>query len=127
LPKTDACDYGGAGWLMSISIENGGSPETTPFDLDGDDKVDENDMITITGPNGGNTVSAVGTLLDIGIPAQSGFLGDRQYTPHTGDESSSDGNGQNGDEGNRFIDDRRVEDISGTFGGRVSWEEIIND
>jgi type IV pilus assembly protein PilY1 len=126
LPKTDVCDYGGAGWLMSISIENGGSPETTPFDLNGDDVIGENDMITITDNNGDETlVSAVGTLLDIGIPAQSGFLGDRQYTPHTGDESGSENS--DGDEGNRFIDDRRVVDVSGQFSGRVSWEELINE
>lgn len=116
-PEPGECTYGGSGWLMSISIENGGSPDTTPFDLNDDEKVDENDMITISGggPNGEDiSVAAVGERVSEGLPTASAFLGNHQYTPNSSSSKGDD------------IDERNLEEILGPFSGRLSWEELIN-
>ncbi len=50
-----------------------------------------------------------------GIPAESAFLGDYQYTPGTDTDDGSD------------IEVNRINDLSGNRTGRLSWEEISLD
>ncbi|MEM9101481.1 MAG: PilC/PilY family type IV pilus protein [Pseudomonadota bacterium] len=99
IPETDACAYGGSGWLMSVSLENGLTPREPAFDTNNDDKVDEEDT------------PRAGELLTVGIPSESGFLGDNQYTP------TSAGT----------LERRAIQTLGGERTGRLAWDEIISN
>lgn len=71
IPESQICGFGGSGWLMSVNLFTGGATSSTVFDVDGDGIVDDNDNI------GGNT--HVGQKIE-GIPADSSFISDYQYT-----------------------------------------------
>ena len=97
--------FGGAGWLMSVKQVNGGPPDTPAFDLNGDYVVDDSDKVT---DSSGNTAIAGGHSFSQGIPAESNFLGDHQYTP--------------GSSGQIQHDVINVGESSNT--GRLSWRQL---
>ncbi|GLS27923.1 pilus assembly protein PilY [Marinibactrum halimedae] len=66
IPDTTACSDGGRGWLMSVDLLTGLSPQEGIFDVNNDGQFD---------------YPYVGEAFYNGIPNQSGFLGGRQYTP----------------------------------------------
>ncbi len=94
----------------------GGRPdsENTIFDVNGDGVVDASDLLT----NSDESVSgagASGIQYAGGIPAESAFLGDYQYTPGTNTDDGSD------------IEVNKIQDLGDNQTGRLSWEEISLD
>lgn len=45
---TEICSVGGTGWLMELDLETGGRFDNPPFDVNGDQKVDNDDKVTVT-------------------------------------------------------------------------------
>jgi type IV pilus assembly protein PilY1 len=114
IPSSSPCQFGGTGWLMAVSTLNGGRPDTAPFDVDGNNEVDEGDLVSSSDGSLAD-VAAAGEYLEVGIPAESAFLSNRQYTP---DSSTS---------GGTEINERALEALEGPYTGRLSWEEVIDD
>jgi len=96
IPNALACVSGGSGFLMSLDPQTGLAPDFAVFDADNDGDIDSDDLIY------------VGEYID-GLPAQSGILGDRQYTP------TSKGT----------LEDRKVETGGSDRLGRLAWEEMV--
>jgi type IV pilus assembly protein PilY1 len=119
--STVPCSAGGYGWLMAVDAETGGAPEKAAFDYNGDNIIDDADYIEGIGTGEtdaeGQPIvedrAPSGTRHEGGLPAESSFLGDRQYTTDTATESGED------------IEDRGVEKLGGTNTGRLSWEELF--
>lgn len=135
-PSTDPCSYGGDGWLMAVNLADGGgtvdnSGNAKPvFDRNGDEQLDQSDLCyksgtTLTCPSGSWTpgtgqtpLAAVGqkfkdrTGISLGLPAQSSFTKDHQYTPGT---RTTDGSS---------IHIRKVEEVRQ---GRLTWQELIGN
>ncbi len=106
IPNTQPCSFGGSGWLMSVKQTNGGPPKTAAFDFNNDLVVDNSDLVT---KSGSTTATAPGGhMFTQGIPAESNFLGDHQYTP-----------GSNGQ-----IQHDVVNPGGSSYTGRLSWREI---
>ncbi len=116
ISSTDPCTYGGSGWLMGVDMVTGGRPEPDDaiFDINGDGVVDENDVLTNEDESVVDAAPS-GIQYEGGIPAESAFLGDYQYTPGTDTDDGSD------------IEVNRINDLSGNRTGRLSWEEISLD
>lgn len=47
IPSTDPCAFGGTSWLMALDALSGGRLQYPPFDLNGDDKFNDNDYVTL--------------------------------------------------------------------------------
>jgi len=104
IPSTAACSTGGSGWLMAVDYSNGGRPDSAVFDRNGDNTVDDTDLLSGQAP--------VGKAFDQGIPATSTLLGDRRYTPGT--ETSNGGD----------VTSDQIQTIDSSETGRLSWEEL---
>ncbi|WP_435100661.1 pilus assembly protein [Arhodomonas sp. AD133] len=78
IPSGTPCSAGGSGWLMAVSVANGGATKRATFDYDGDETLgDEGDFVTIKGEDhsiGGSRFE------DQGAPSKPTFIGDRVYT-----------------------------------------------
>ncbi len=48
IPDTSICSPGGTGWLMELDQNSGGRFENPPFDVNGDEKVEQDDKVTVT-------------------------------------------------------------------------------
>ena len=46
-PDTEPCDFGGTGWLMELAYENGGRLDVSPFDVDNDNQINDQDFVTV--------------------------------------------------------------------------------
>lgn len=116
VPSTDACSYGGSGWNMAVDIATGGrtASDTQAFDIDNDGDIDEDDLVDNVEGTMTNVVAG-GVQYIEGIPAESAFLGNYQYTPGTHTDSGDD------------IEIRRVQALEGSDTGRLSWEELQRD
>ena len=101
IPDNTACSYGGSGWLMVAKQENGGNPDNSVFDVNNDGSVDSSDLMS------GNVVA--GQSFTEGLPAESNFLSDNQYTP-----------GSTGK-----LDQGMIDSGASLNDGRMSWREII--
>ena len=102
IPNAQVCGFGGAGWLMSIDIYTGGSTTTTVFDVTQNGIVDAED--NIGGINVGQRME--------GLPADSSFISDYQYT-QSSDKSIF----------KRKVQPQGENTPSGGL-GRLSWQEI---
>ncbi len=106
IPTSNACDPGGNSFLMVVKQINGGNPDNSTFDFNGDDKVDTNDLVTTSG-SGNTSYAPSGVLFNKGkgMASSSSFLSNKRYT------SGTDGN----------VADKVVplDDLR-----RLSWEEI---
>ncbi|HHM04225.1 MAG TPA: hypothetical protein ENJ19_00595 [Gammaproteobacteria bacterium] len=109
IPSTDACTFGGSGWLMSLNYKTGARPDDAVFDYNNDGLVDDNDLLSSSSLS---NVAASGQLFDQGLPASPAVLGDRQYTAGTKTDSGDD------------INDRAIERLPSTGTGRLSWTEL---
>ncbi|MCP3868165.1 MAG: pilus assembly protein [Gammaproteobacteria bacterium] len=47
IPNSDACDFGGTGWLMELEAEDGSRPDVTVFDLNGDGAFNSEDYVEV--------------------------------------------------------------------------------
>ncbi len=97
IPDDSTCSPGGTGWLMSLDYDTGLAPVNFGvFDADDDGQIDSSDL------------SYVGEYFGESLPAKSGLLGERQYTP------GSDGS----------ITSRAIDAGGSGVAGRLSWEEV---
>lgn len=80
IPSTAACSFGGTSWLMSAKLANGGNPAKPVFDKNGAGGVTSADTVTV----GTMNMAAAGHSIGA-VAADSVFLGDQQYTSHSGD------------------------------------------
>ncbi|THB75597.1 MAG: hypothetical protein D6B28_00090 [Gammaproteobacteria bacterium] len=116
ISSSDPCTYGGSGWLMGVDMLTGGRPDPSNviFDVNEDGVVDNSDLLTNDG--GAITNAAAGGIQYAeGIPAESAFLGDYQYTPGTNTDAGDD------------IKVNKIQDLGDSETGRLSWEEISLD
>ncbi len=97
IPDDTTCSAGGTGWLMSLEYDTGLAPSSAVFDINNDGSINDDDL------------GYVGQAYLDGLPAKSGFLGDKQYTP------GSDG----------AIQTRDIDVGAGSKEGRLSWEEAV--
>jgi len=105
VPSPDPCAAGGWGWFMAVSAETGGKPDKEVFDFNNDGVVDSDDLL------GGDAYS--GTKHEQGMPSESSFLGDKQYTTDTRTEDADD------------VEERAIETLAIPEAGRMSWEELM--
>jgi type IV pilus assembly protein PilY1 len=85
----------------------------SPFDLDGNNKIDNSDLVTITNPDGTTSVVAVsGKQSNVGIIQTPGIIsaGEIQYKYYSGST------GKIGE---------TVESASSSQGGRLSWQQLL--
>ncbi|KAF0193005.1 MAG: type IV pilus assembly protein PilY1 [Gammaproteobacteria bacterium] len=110
IPTASACSFGGSGWLMTVNTSDGGQPSAPVFDVNNDGAVDDSGTTDKATNDGGSTYKNVsGKEFLEGIPTESNFLGDNQYTP--------------GSSGN--IDKGTVDTgVGGVGTGRLSWQEL---
>ncbi len=116
IPDTNPCSSGGSGFLMSVNQINGGRPSHAAFDLNGDNQVNEDDLVRVVqiidGEEVITTYAPSGESFSLGLPASSNFLSSKQYTPGT--------------DGGSTIDTREVEKLSDSATGRFAWQELRN-
>ncbi|WP_428624076.1 pilus assembly protein [Sedimenticola sp.] len=84
IPDAQACSAGGTGWLMSVDVLNGMAATESVFDVNDDGVIDSSDSVTYNS----TSMVAAGQKFEDGIPSESGFLGDNQYTPSSTGEVS---------------------------------------
>ena len=104
IPDTTPCAYGGTGWLMSADASTGANPTEAAFDLNADGIVSSADLVTVSG----SSVAAAGEKFGKGIPMESRFLADNQYT------TSSEGT----------VVQRKISAPNVSNTGRLSWRQI---
>ncbi|WP_260295700.1 pilus assembly protein [Sedimenticola hydrogenitrophicus] len=108
VPSPNPCTAGGWGWMMAVKSVNGGQPDAPVFDFNNDGVVDANDVESVSGD------VPSGTKHSQGMPSESSFLGNKQYTTDTTTEKGTD------------VDQRQIEELEGPNTGRFSWEELLN-
>ena len=52
IPETNPCSGGGRSWIMELSVLSGKRLDVAPFDINGDGKFDDADLIPVTDANG---------------------------------------------------------------------------
>ena len=109
IPDKLPCSAGGSGVLMSVELDSGGRSASAAFDLNGDNAIDNNDLLS----SGGVSYAASGERFNKGLPASSNFLVDHQYTPGTNGGSTIQ---------KRKIKRRQPPVSSGM--NRISWQEL---
>ncbi len=105
IPETQACTYGGYGWLHGVNQANGGAPEDSLFDYNNDGQVDGGDLVS----NGSSDAAPAAIRFDHGLPTESNFLGSYQYT------ASSDGS----------VEKQTIDIETKGKTGRLSWQELF--
>jgi type IV pilus assembly protein PilY1 len=117
IPQGNACQFGGISWLMELDSDTGGSLTTiSPFDVNGDGKVNASDLVTVTytDPASGKTVTATtpvgGEESNVGIIKTPGIItsGTLQYKYYSGSTGSIG----------------MTTESAPTSGGRVSWQVV---
>ncbi len=107
IPESTPCTFGGDGWLMVVRQINGGTPENPVFDINNDFEVDESDVVD----DSGTTRAPAGIRFNEGIPAESNFLSNNQYTPGSSGE----------------LVQKTIDAGLNTGRGRLSWQELRPD
>ncbi|MEO5378645.1 MAG: PilC/PilY family type IV pilus protein [Magnetococcus sp. DMHC-6] len=106
IPSVTQCTYGGSGWLMSMDPSTCGQTPQAAFDANHDQTVDADDLVS-SAP-GETPKPPAGERFNQGLPAESAFLGDNQYTPGSSGE----------------IVQRKIKTGSNARLGRLSWREL---
>ncbi len=110
IPDAAACSFGGTGWTMVVNTSDGGQPAAPVFDVNNDGRVDDSgNTDKVTSGTGNPYKNASGKLFSEGIPTESNFLGDLQYTP-----------GSSGNISQGVVDTGET----GPGTGRLSWQEL---
>jgi type IV pilus assembly protein PilY1 len=75
IPDPDVCAAGGTSWLMELDSLTGSRLEAPPFDLNGDNQFNNDDMVGIPGPAGTTIyVNVSGLGSEVGITGTPGVL-----------------------------------------------------
>lgn len=69
VPSSDACEFGGTGWLFELST-SGGRLDSAPWDINGDGRIDESDLVS----SGGDTVPPGAKQSTVGIIKTPGIV-----------------------------------------------------
>jgi len=109
VPTVNGCDVGGYGYLMSVLTKNGGRPDSSIIDTDGNNIINNDDFKTLPDSS---RAAVVGKKSDKGILSEPAFLGDKRY------ESTS--------KGDIIKDDVKLPDVD-VKSGRFSWTELRAD
>ncbi len=68
IPNAEVCGTGGSSWLMEVDAFSGSRLDVSPFDYNGDEKIDDDDLVTID-------ISGTDTKVAIsGLPSPEGML-----------------------------------------------------
>ncbi len=117
IPQGNACQFGGVSWLMELNSSTGGSlTNISPFDVNGDGKVNSNDYVTVTytDPVTNRPVTATvpvgGIESNVGIIKTPGIVtsGNMQYKYSSGSTGSI----------------MMTPESAPTTGGRISWQQV---
>jgi type IV pilus assembly protein PilY1 len=65
IPDTEPCSFGGDSWLMELNAITGNRLSESPFDLNGDDKFDDKDLVNIGGSQEPVAVSGMKSAVGI--------------------------------------------------------------
>nr|MBA3494941.1 hypothetical protein [Gammaproteobacteria bacterium] len=86
IPSTDPCTFGGTGWLMELGSTSGQRLGWAPWDINGDGKIDSNDLVT----SGGSSVAPSGKQSKVGIIKAPGIIsaGTQEYKYTSGSTGS---------------------------------------
>jgi type IV pilus assembly protein PilY1 len=92
IPQGNACQYGGSSWLMELDDSSGAALSVSPFDTNGDGKINGNDFVTVTytDPATGKSVTASvpvsGKESNVGIIKTPGIIsaGNLEYKFYSG-------------------------------------------
>ncbi|WP_328188546.1 PilC/PilY family type IV pilus protein [Marinobacter sp. OP 3.4] len=135
IPSMDQCSAGGSGWLMELSAINGGRLEDSPFDTNGDDKFNDDDLVDFGddegneggddegGDDGDNEKAPGGTR-----PSEEGGEGSGIPTPPAIIDDPDCPNGQCSEKKYLGTSKAKVESIDESSGpasqGRQNWREV---
>ena len=95
IPDSDVCAYGGRSWIMEMNALTGAQLSYSPFDLNGDKKFNDKDLVTVTinGTQQSVPVSAIqatdGMASRLGLVSASNTLDIGLYS------TTNDNNGAN--------------------------------
>lgn len=67
IPDGDVCGTGGSGWLMEVDAFTGGRLDYSPFDRNGDEKIDSDDLVTIDISGTDTDVAVSGVASPVGM------------------------------------------------------------
>ncbi len=86
IPSTDVCSFGGSGWLMELSAQDGNRLDYSPFDLNGDGLFSSSDFVNLNG----TMVPVSGRKSEVGIIPAPGILSmgtkEMKYVPGSSGE-----------------------------------------
>ncbi len=116
IPQGTACQFGGISWLMELNLDNGGQLNVSPFDTNGDGKVNTSDYVTVTytDPKTNQSVTATvpvsGKQSNVGIIKTPGIIsaGTLEYKYYSGSTGAIG----------------MTVESSGVNGGRQSWQQL---
>ncbi|HEY3646158.1 MAG TPA: PilC/PilY family type IV pilus protein, partial [Gammaproteobacteria bacterium] len=116
IPQGNACQFGGISWLMELDADDGGQLDISPYDINGDGKVNSNDYVkvTYTDPKTGASVTATvpvsGKQSNVGIIKTPGIIrgATLEYKYYSGSTGAVG---------------MTQESVSGG-GGRLSWQQL---
>jgi Tfp pilus tip-associated adhesin PilY1 len=82
VPTSDPCAKSGISWLMELGTNCGRLEGASPFDLNGDDKFDKNDLVSIGGEDA--TVSGLQLNVQTGLVNEITTIGGPSSDPDHG-------------------------------------------
>lgn len=111
IPEGNDCDYGGNSWLMELDSSSGSRLTDSPFELNGDGKVNSGDYVTVTVNGQSITVPASGKESTVGIIQTPGIIsaGELEYKYYSGST------GKIGE---------TTESAPNSTTGRLSWQQL---
>ncbi len=117
IPSPDRCAFGGTSWLMEFDAVNGARLDTSPIDANGDNEVNNEDVIPIEDTNNDGTIDTdddgsafSGVQSTIGIIKTPGVIqaGGKEYKYTSGSSGHLEANTESTD----------------GLNGRLSWREL---
>nr|WP_320136212.1 PilC/PilY family type IV pilus protein [uncultured Amphritea sp.] len=113
VPEADACSSGGTSWLMELDADTGARLTTSPFDMNDDGVIDDNDLVGIDTDNDGvadTYIAASGKESTVGIIKTPGVIS-------TGDDEKKYTSGSSGEI-------EVTTESSDSTSGRQSWQQL---
>lgn len=113
IPASDPCSFGGDSWIMEFDALTGSRLGSSPFDVNRDGVIDQNDAVTVTVGDTSITVYGSGVISDVGIVPEPGILTDRANPREFKYTAGSSGNIQT-----------TIESTPPNERGRQSWRPV---
>jgi type IV pilus assembly protein PilY1 len=100
IPDSDVCAYGGRSWIMELNSLTGAQLSYSPFDLNGDKKFNDKDLVSVTINGTVQQVSVTGLGSTDGLLTKPGIIsgGNVEYAVSSGTGGNSNTNGDHLDE-----------------------------